>query len=50
MRTFLTLNIGGVLSAITLGIVLLYLGWVSGEDFTLLLVMVYFLILSMLAT
>ena len=50
MRTFLTLNIGGVLSAITLGIILLYLGWVTGEDLALLLVMIYFLILSTLVT
>ena len=50
MRTFLTLNVGGVLSALILGAALLYLGWVSGEDLVFILVMVYFLILSTLVT
>ena len=50
MRTLLTLNIGGILSALLLGVVLLYLGWLSGEDLAFFLVMVYFLMLSTLVT
>ncbi len=50
MRTFLTLNVAGVLSALLLGAALLYLGWASGEGLLFLLVMVYFLVLSTLVT
>ncbi len=50
MRTFLTLNVGGIVSAMMLGIALIYLGWASGEHLVFLLVMIYFLVLSTLVT
>ena len=50
MRTFLTLNVGGFLSALLLGTALIYLGWATGKGLLFLLVMIYFLILSTLVT
>ncbi len=50
MRTFLTLNVWGIVSALLLGIALLYLGWRSGTGLFFFLIMVYFLILSTMVT
>ena len=50
MRTFLTLNIWGTVSALLLGLILLYLGWISGTYLFFLITIVYFLILSTMVT
>ncbi len=50
MRTFLTLNLGGTLSAFLLGAALVYLGIASKFGLLLIAVMLYFLLLSTLVT